>query len=243
MLISHFKWPLEMTMSTLIKDESKDDGLFWYSVPRYLKQDYLALVGKAGTKEVLEDFNSRCEEVNTILFALGYRSVRLDTSVYEGIARYAFEGDCSFPLSLKDEGETLFEHFGRVIGMMELFQCFEEYIEGPGIGPHLGLMLNTLYARIKIDQSRLLNKDDEALSLIEVSLLSGMKEGSVRNCAVAGNPHFLRTKSFESGATYVNSLEAHTWLCNRRKYKPSTLPLKPAERQKLLKYLQYMFYW
>lgn len=242
MLLSHFKQPHEMAMGTLIKEESKDEGLVWYSVPRYLKQDYLALVGKAGTKEVLEDFNSRCEVVNTILFALGYRSVRLDTSVYEGIARYAFEGDCSFPLSVKDRDETLFEHFGRVLGMMELFQCFGEYTEGPGIGPHLGFMLNTLYARMKIDQSRLLNKDDEALSLIEVSLLAGMREGSVRNCAVAGNPHFLQTKSFESGATYVDSLVAHAWLCNRKKYNPSTLPVKPAERLKLLKYLQYMFY-
>lgn len=225
-------------MNSAIRSGEERTELVAHQVGRYERREYLGLVGNITLASVMEDVEKRSFEVETILRELGYDVRGMDHSIYEGMAKYAIDGDCSILLSWENSAEDLFHLCSRVVGMNELFNCFEEYASGPGSSPHLILAINMFEPRARIDSARLGGDEANDVSLIEISLLAGMKEASVRNYAVEGSPHYLKTKKRDDGNVFVDPAVAHAWLSNRRKYVPTQLPEDPDMRNRLLKLLQ-----
>jgi len=199
---------------------------------------YNELFGRLTVDQVTKDIEAKSSQTDLLLSEIGYRTRGLDMTMYLGLAKYSIEGDCSYFSSLEGASDTLYNQWGKVIGLLESFDAFEQYHSSPGTSVPTIMMLNMLSPRVAIDISRLDKNEAEDLSLIELALLAGMKEGSVRNYAVPGKANSITTHKLSDGSTYVTAQDAHTWLLERRRYVPTTLPETKAERERLLQHFK-----
>lgn len=172
-----------------------------------------------------------------LLGELGIRTEGVDMSLYSGLARYAIEGDCSYFLTPTGTSVSLLDQCTRVIGIQELFDAFEEFTSGPGASVAAMMMLNMLSPRSVLDIGPLGFPDGDWISLIELALLAGLKEETVRNYAVPGSKYAIATHRSAAGIV-VKPEDAHSWLVGRKKYRETVLPTDPEERDALLRHVK-----
>ena len=213
------------------------EHIYW-QVSRHCRSEYDQLVGRITAASVIEDFEGKFSTTDRLMGELGIRTAGLDMSLYSGLARYAIEGDCSYFLTPTGTSIPLFEQCGRVIGLQELFEAFEQFTSSPGASVAAMMMLNMLAPRIHIDMARLGFPDGDWISLIELALLAGLKEDTVRNYAVSGHKYAIETHRSAEGIVSVKPEDAHSWLVGRKKYRETVLPTDPEERDALLRHLK-----
>lgn len=209
-----------------------------YQVNSQVRHEYLGLFGRLTADQVIKDIETKSNETDLLLSEIGYRTSGLDMEMYVGLTKYAIEGDCSYFLSPEGTSSSLYDQWGCVVGLLESFEAFEEFNTSPGISVPTVMMLNMLRPRVTIDISRLDSSESDSLSLIELALLAGMKEGSVRNSAVPGKANCIETHKSSDGNTYVTANDAHAWLLERRRYQATNLPESASERKKLLQHFK-----
>ena len=214
-------------------------------VAKSLKKDYLALVGKFTYQLFEEEFQEKMDVLDSTLTLLGFGPQTYIKS-YLGLAKYAINGDYSHLLymyTLSQSAETsvelwLFDESGTLIGMHELLGAFEEFTSGPYQSPGLMLLMNMLRPRVAIDLARLGETEPDDISLIELALLAGLKERTLRNYAVQGHTHFLKTFTENDGVVMVRAKDAYPWLEGRKGYVCSDLPDSKKLKQDLISCLQ-----
>jgi len=216
---------------------SERERIFW-QVSRHYRRAYDQLVGRITAAATIQDLEERFSTTDRLIGELGIRTDGLDMSLYSGLTRYAIEGDCSYFLTPKGTSISLFEQCGRVIGLQELFEAFEEFTSSPGASVAAMMMLNMLPPRVHIDLARLGVPDGDWISLIELALLAGLKEETVRNYAVPGHKYAIATHRSAEGIVSVKPEDAHSWLLGRKRYRETVLPTDPAERDALLRHLK-----
>lgn len=216
--------------------QSKEELVF-SQVSRLIKPEYSALLGKLTSQMVIDDISDRFYRTEGIFNELGISELLFDIDAYKGLSDYAISGDCSYLLTEKGKAVTLYEQLHRCGGLQELFGAFEEFDTSPGQSAPFLMMMNMVSPRVAIDIARLGANDKQYISLVELSLLSGMKDGTVRNCAVSGKANSFETHKSDEGNTFVEANEAHRWLSERRRYVPTTLPLKQSEQEALIRQL------
>ena len=213
------------------------EHIYW-QVRRHYRGEYEQLVGRITAAGVIHDLEEKFSTTDLLLGELGIRTEGVDMSLYSGLARYAIEGDCSYFLTPTGTSVSLLDQCTRVIGIQELFDAFEEFTSGPGASVAAMMMLNMLSPRIHIDVARLGFPDGDWISLIELALLAGLKEETVRNYAVPGSKYAIATHRSAAGIVSVKPEDAHSWLVGRKKYRETVLPTDPEERDALLRHVK-----
>jgi hypothetical protein len=221
---------------------SKEE-LVYCQVRGYGRDQYLSLIGNYSSEDFCRNLDDKAQEVDGILCRLGFDSTP-NLIQYFGIAKYAFEGDYSYFATssylndpwIKEGG--LFELTGRLVGLMELLNSFSEFA-GMGLDvPELYLVMNMLRPRVYIDTERLGYEASSRISLIELGLLAGVKERTVRNYAVKGHKYFIESAKDTAGNVMVDPISAHKWLLERKLYKETKLPETKKEKVELLSVLK-----
>lgn len=210
--------------------------LVHFPVPGRIKPRYQCLVGKLSVNDVEQDLLTSQDTLQKLLTGLDIKAAGYSLETYLGLSRYAINGDSRYLLSLARSGQsTLSVQLTKTMGMLELLQAFEQVCATLEMSVPLLLMLNMFRPRVVIDRDRLGDNEAGSISLLELALLAGMQESSVRNCAVAGNANFIQT--FQQEGTRVLPADAHEWLGRRRRYRPTVLPAGTSECRLLRTFL------
>jgi hypothetical protein len=219
--------------------EDHDSGLVLHTIPSHVRPAYTSLVGSLTVESFTESLAATGEAVAFLLAESGFGLTNLDLRLQVALARYTLLGDWQGMVPAPAQDESLFSQWGKTELLIALIAQLEgiNVSHAPSYSIELLLMLNMLRPRVMIDRARLGDTDVSSISLIEVSLLAGMGERSVRNAATPKHPQHLQTTQASVG-TCVEPLIAHDWLQGRKRYRSTELPTDQADRIRLLQHLR-----
>ena len=103
---------------------TKDNEEYLYahsSVPKYMKPQYEALIGTATVEDFINDLKHRASQIVEILGWMGFTVDDFNSGDYEGIGRYALEGNPEWFLKQELRSSGLIEDFGNLAGLWEIF--------------------------------------------------------------------------------------------------------------------------
>jgi hypothetical protein len=212
--------------------------LVYHQVPTWHRHEYQDLVGNLTRELILNDVRSKFTQLGEIMFECGVTGADIDTREIEALSDYGISGDASSLLASRRPEITLCERVSRCMGLLELLSAFQEYSSGPGYSVPLIMLLNLCHARVQVDLERLRPGTAAGLSIHELSLLTSMQEGTLRNYAHPRHRNTLPTTTDGGGYTRVDPKIAHEWALQRRKYQPTTLPEDKKTRKLLADYFE-----
>ena len=227
--------------------KQRDNDYMYYRVTKDLRASYDSLIQTLTFDSLLTEMQPDLEKVELIVQKLFVckddlrHRVTFSPAVLKPLYLYAYEGfpffvkrrkdgewiDCAGDQLDSTESRFLWE-LDTYLEMIELLHIGEETASIKADSPAgLIVVINTAFARARLDIGVLDPDSNIVLSMHDLVLLGRVSDRFLRNCTSPRSPSYLETMKDSEGSTVVKASIALEWLKGRRGFVPTQYPQNP----------------